>query len=790
MLYISPLYNLIDTFCANTLNAYAIKSKKTLDRSYFLVELDTKDVQIIIPEPYTLKDAHFSIDEMYSKEYGYTPIHYTQRYSAPGKEDIVIHGYLDIEGNYKYCHTTSGKLTKEQEEALKKEIKKALPALNPIFKEQKRHQTQLKRKVDYLDDELTNLSKEFKSKKNNSEYIRKACQFLEATKEYDYFSVIPDPRSSIIFKRIKTLEAIQECLSSPLETKQADVEEPDSKVPCLSTETLSKEEKLKQLYQEIFTNLNSYIENFQKSNQTNNQLVQWMKAINEQLFFIYSFPESMLSKADKQKINRILTKTQSFQQKQYSQLKTSISEINLDSFKEKFSLCENCIDDELYILLLNKLIEEKNPEKEPILITMVNFLNQNDPNYKKFIYKASQDQKYPVSKKALKRFFPGNPNGQKEYEKSSLSLLFKLYTENKFNAFSTLLEHGANPNSWSMNVGKERENIALFYLIANTPNPGYLEYLKILLHHNADPHATHTKEKILEKMKELSKFDLKKMRSQLSPREKNYDIISLGQAMGQNIVALLSDVSGIEGLTMILPHANLESLCQYLSTLINDKRIMKRLSLDDHYALYYVNDINEADAFSKTIDYPSFLSRIIYPNPKNSKEDDDIVQIIYQKIALIELAINEKIKQSTLEEFKTSYKNAFQQAMVQSGEGKDIKSLQTVDFNPITGYNYFLGCEILLLKYTNETIACRHKQRLFIQKYSNQLYTNLLGVLSKIPNSILEMLQQQNLKAFYAKPFRADEPVDRAKPILTKITVVLPNISCPPEENKKNSPKI
>lgn len=721
---ISPLYNLIASFSNEKLSAYAIKKKEALGRSYFLVDLDITDIQGLLTPPYVLKDAHFSIDEEYSNDFGYTPIHYTQRYSAPGQKDVIIHGYLDLEGSYKYCQTSGKKLTNEQEEELKKQIIQALPQLNPIFTEQTQLQNTLKRKADALDIELTNLSRNVKPKTARKNYIKKAYEFIETIEELNHYSLKQDKRDGIISKNIRRMEAISDCEQPALESKQA-YHAPSSPGETPQEPALSPKETLKKLYTDSIADFNTLVQSFYAARSTPEQAISVIKQIYDQLFILYQFPDKLITKENTKKIEKALKKITKFESEQSHLFMETALSGDIQNFIQQYETCSQYINQEFYEQLLNLIIEEKNPQKEATLLEIANYLNENDSKYRKFIYKASQENHYPISKEETVNI--NCANFQLKYKTLKASLLCKLYLKNKVNAFSIFLSHSASYEHWGLILQQDKIAIhPLFYTIASIPKNDTIKFLTELLKYPLDPNRVYTKEEETQlnkaRAQNLAGFRKTGIKGSLQHADPNFHT---------SVLALLSKIPDIGDLLeqIILPQTSLGELATHFASFSNDISLKQLLFSSQKYIIDYKGNTTLAHKKAEQQWNPSgpYLSSIIYPvNIENSD--------LFYFTSITEKNIDEKIKGLSLEDFNKEYKALFAQAETEIRKFKELALSTHRNQYLTTARNQFLGCEALLMKYANEHISDDQKRYNFIKNKSTALYENIIYSLRNDPS--------------------------------------------------------
>lgn len=722
----SPLYNLINSFSPEQLQRCGIIKKETEARSYFIIRT-SKIIEPVLESQDLLHDAHFSIDQYYNMEvHGYTPIHYTLNY-----KDTVIHGYLNVRGEYKYYQISpSGLLSKAQEKALEDNIQAAMPVLRTLFEEQTKRQETLQNTAKQLDFELSNLSRTLDHKKIRDEYIKKARDFIEVIQELNLYSGNIDRRYLSMTRLIERIEAIYECvdkkpLKKPsLEKSKETKDDPQDAQVTPDEPVLSQKEALSQLFQEAMIQFSKSAKEFENSGENPDHLKENAKIVNENLLVLYSFPEGTIKKNNLKKISPVIATLKQFYESQSKTFTLLALAGDLIGFKAHFFRYAECIPSLFYESLIKELVEKEWTPKHGSILDICHFLNEHDLNYRNFILELSQGKGYPISPQMM-TILHANKIFEKVDNHTRASLLFKLHLEDKKELFEAFSHHGADVNSWAIQSNREHsfDCFTLFYMIATLNKPDCLYYLKSLIHAGADQHLDYTS-KILSLK---NKYTLKESSSTHTFMGKSNPLIH----RASNPLTLLSDNLGLEGLSLMIPKAPLTLLALHLGELIANPSLGCFFIQADHYVVYYADCEADANAFRRIASSSSinnFSCYLPYPNFKNKSQNaQNDYKIIYQKMQCLHEAIDQQLVEITLSTFNKHYEALFKLAKEEGFRGQYVNSNHFINTRI-----HFLGCELLVMKYAAIHFKdSPHEQRNFITKYSHELYTNIINVLRR-----------------------------------------------------------
>lgn len=750
----SPLYNLVASFSDKQLKAYGIEKKETATRSYFIIRT-SKDIKSVLTDNDSLQEAHFSIDQYYNMDrHGYTPIHYTLDYGH-----TTIHGYLDVRGQYKYCQSSPSvpSLSPKQEQALQNAIQSAKLPLSRLLIKQSEHQAELTKKADHLDRELSNLSRTLDHKKVRDDYIKKAHEFIEIIQELNLYNNSIDRRYISMSRLVDRIQSIYECLNKK-QPKTASVEkskeikdESQASGAKPHEPVLSPQERLAKLYQDAMHNFHQSVQKFSDPNQNLDQLKENVKIINENLFILYSFPEAMISKKNNTKISKVLTKLSDFYNKNLETLKQVALSGDRDEFETMFRTDREYFNDDFYGFLVNYLVENKWGPKSDKVLEICNFLSENDENYEDFILNFSRKKAYPASLKDLSIL--SEKETFKEDTLVQVSLLLRLYLDDKIDLFKAFLRQGADARTWSIqSTPKDTccNYYTLFYIIALSSKKNYLDYLKLLIDSGIDPNVI-TQKTTASDRNQLTLQAFQKHIKTHTPGAFDYPSF--------HPINSLSVKSGIEGLNLLLTTAPLNALVIHWGELLNHSILNYMMVATSQYILYYASSFADAtrcyeenlNPEQKSSQY--FSCYIPYPKEDNSPEENQAVHEIYAKMKRIDEEIDRRFSDMSINDLKRHYQNLFDLA------GKILLSKDYFDLDEYHAYYHFFGCEVLLMKYLSKHSEQFTDPRSFLGKYAITLYPGIISSLAHNPshsdriNFYFENIKFFKMDTLVLKPF-------------------------------------
>lgn len=762
---VSPLYNVLKNLVEKTIviPKYNIKHIEQDIRSYFLIELDAPNSQPIIKD-YNLLETHFSIDELYNpgvnSGYGYTPMHYTEVYfSQKENKYIVIHGYVDSQGEYKYAQVkelnefkefagTFIALIDDQENMLKKNIKPFKPFVDAVLDAHIVLKRDAKEKADQLERNLTKLSRELEHSNIRVKYIKTAKSFIKAVKTFNQYSEVKDVRDKIVLRMFKNIEIINRCIEgAKQEFLVLETPEPEEKELAEESGYLPKAASLSDLYKITMQDIKSAIKDIKKiKTYTIENLVlfnKYAEQIYSQILIFYSFPNDLVKKQKENSIyiHNAVLKLNEYYAQYLNFLKNSALKSNLSTVKEWFPLLKNQITDDFYSSLLEILTD--NPWNESILgvLNICDYLSENDINYRAFILKITQEKRYPVSKAITRQ------SNLISMDQCDASLLFNAHLEDKLDFFKTLLRHGASPNTWGMTAKTTlAARASLFAMITSLAKSNYLKYLEILLLYKVDPNENHTKSASIDTMQlKLNNVKAKlksKDRESFKPPEPLYTKSNYGSF---TTVKLLIERKGFEGLNLISNIASPSSLAHCLANLLEDQLVQNSLiSASSSYGIYcgntYEGAVDIASNFDtkKSTDLQVFPSYVCFPYFGNNSEDNILAEEFLQKIALVDKKLTTKIVALESIKFQEEYKKLFK-----NGE-EEITQECWAD-----AFCSFIGCEFLIMKRGFSLFSSQKEIKSFIRGYSRELYDYIIMIIPKI--FFLETKRVETMVASYRK---------------------------------------
>ena len=382
------------------------------------------------------------------------------------------------------------------------------------------------------------------------------------------------------------------------------------------------------------------INEFNKPGQDPDQLKANLRAVNENLFVLYSFDEKMFTKEHRRKISTALEHLKKFYDTQSETFNHFALNGELTSFRTHFFHYAECIKPDFYKSLINHLVKSKWDQKQSNILDICNFLSQNDENYKAVIIEFSRKEGYPIPHEQAHLLL--GIETISNINKTHVSLLLKLYIEDKIELFKAFLDQGADYN-WSIqSIPKDLfcNYYTLFYSIAISNKANYLDYLKLLIAAGIDPNLSCRQEV----MPALSRLAVQES----FPKHVKAGTIPISGYSPPHPLCILSHKSGVEGLNLILTKAPLNILALHWIELLETAILDYSMTATSQYNIHYANSMEDAEAYLERLhygakDYQIFTSYIPFPRANSSPEDlNEIKNIIYTKMKLIDIEIESK----------------------------------------------------------------------------------------------------------------------------------------------------
>ncbi len=767
---ISKLYNLLEALeneQHSIFHEYTIYKLKAEERNYFLLPLVHLTTRVIM-EDYLLEESHFSIDQVYysnAAEHGLTPIHYTETYfSNSKKKHIVIHGYLDEKSCYIYSQAKQVdkqnimtdvifKLDVHQENVFKKNFQESNLVLNDLLVIKNTRWQLAKKEADQLEMQLTALSRAFDPKTTMSSYITKAYAFVQAVQKLNQYSEEQDARDKLMLNMLQNIEKIRsyDQAHSEIAMPSTIVQGSECKNELLSNSNPSTD-SLKSLYKKNMKDFEKSIKKVKTLNlsdtlQLNNTdilvtLNQWVAKLTEQAFLLYSFPKKCLIKKDEMKIKNVFLEIDRYYKQYGMAFNQKALAGDLDSVKAWFPLLSETITPMFYSSLIESLVyKEKNKIQDKIL-DICCYLKEKDPQYTRCISDIAQKARYSFLEKTE------NILNQEIPQSCEVSLLFKLYSDNKLSIFKTLIQHGISPNTWGVTgSGDKQKFFSLFYCIAvYGGKTNYLEYLQILLEYKTNPNLIYTTEEMtaLRSKKLHNTKKILQCKARYPSFLANANTFNMEALSWESSLLIISRRAGLEGVNILLNSASPQNLAIAIAVLSENNKARKVSMLASDYDIIDANNQEQAyQKISRILEKKeeNLITYVLYPNPSNTPKDNICILEVFQKIQLMLAMLKKKISEMNNAEFHQHY-----EALFRIGEEEGYRDKIEESFYA------FLGCESLLMTRCFHSDCNLKEKQSLIEQYREVLYKNIICGL----NNILVPEQAKNRIALYCKVLSFD----------------------------------
>lgn len=721
---------------------YPIYKMRADDRKYYLMKLKSNQSQSLFDD-FQLKDTHFSFDKTYDGRtvdtHGLTPIHFTQTYvSLVDNTERVVHAYLNAKGEYQYTKVKENPesefpivLNKDQENKLKANIEEYRPLLDALLKEKDIRRAQFKKEADKLDCELTTLSRTLNDKETREEYLRTARAFIEIIKKFNRYSEFcaKDARDKVILRLFCNIERVHMCgeaevkAEMPLMVEEGVLEEPG---------LLPQKDSINELYQLVIDNISQIRSEFKKLVPTDVQSAilknKLADQLGEQILVFYSFNTNLLKKHHIKNIESLVAEMNAFYHKQNEALKNYVLKEGIEEFKSFFPVVKKYLTQEFYYDLISMLVKNQN------VLEVCQYLSENDNQYREAVKKFSEEKRFSFVQDET-FISVTKANKIKQYD---APILYKLYAENNFFLFKTLLAHGANPDAEAFKQVGCISPITLFYAIGYLGNlkkiPNHLEYLRLLTQYDVNPNDMYRKPvHLAAAYKKI--YDLKHSKKSFNSKgkkNKSFFIEHKTYKPDHPLIEIFAKTGDVESVCLILPKTSLANLGQALGSMMgNTPLLLKTFRLSKHYDIHtriLLEEVLEWDEELKQTEKEIltnigskdiFVVSLFALNPNNNFVDNVIAIKMIMHIKMFNNALSEKIPQISFKEFEEEYNNLFKIA----DEYVLFDSWQEA-------WDAYVGCEFLLIKrYVLKTDSCVEK--MLIQQHLKCLYEKLYIVTYK-----------------------------------------------------------
>lgn len=730
----SPLYHLISKLIEENFDCFNGENPEKIEneiRSAYLIPIHFPIENHLFEtqagfQDFLFEERHFSFDKLYkaseSVQHGLTAIHYTETYYSRQKNQyIIVHAYLNRDGRYLYLQARrlgSDKKTLIEnlniDSALERSVQLNMnqeacrEKLDFLLEERRARYSELKENADYLDNELGDLFNKI-VKNGIDEYIKKANAFIDVIADLNAYSEEKDYRGEFFLNQLQEIKEWEKRLRASSVVIDADF--CGSKVPVMTVEKSvvstkpessvieSQEESFETIIKQLKKLENSLKKEKAKTVLELSEKMSTFEKANQLLLALLSLPKEIFNKKTcSSERDRAFLVFTGAREKSYEEwlcfLKKFVLEGELKKVIETcvlFPAFKSKLSKDFYEFLIMTVVNCMGVELEKKLVSVCDYFNENSEEYRNCILSFSQEQKFLILEKDIKKmskYFHFDVN---------VSLLYKLYFNERKDLFSMFLQHGADPNTWGVKgVNQKEAPFSLLYVIGafEEEKRNCLEYLELLLKYNANASQIYTTQKLrsmrhgmLKARQEVTKTN--KTLASNSRRHGNNNNLRLdvvSTEIRSTLLSLMAWRENSRGLELLLPSSSLEDIAYTFSFSINSKEINSRqipsnIGGDIVFA-ENADDLTKKSNFfiQKVFELPFFIFGFYPINEKNS-----FTMSIFKRAKTLYTVFEKKTLLLNKEEFEDVYNKLFNRGseMLSQKEWKQA------------GWNFY-ACQYLL----------------------------------------------------------------------------------------------
>ena len=584
---VNSLFNLVQALIQTNhelCSKYKIDSIQTEDRAAFIFKFKDKPYQPLFNN-FEFVESHLTIDKWYAEvssergAQGFTAAHYTERYKQnASNQEIIVHVFFNAQGQYVYSQIRQmpeaevfRSINVLEENTFKNNSMIAASLLKDLLHVKSNFQTDYTEKATALETTLSELSVDLNLPKNRTNYIKTARKFIKSVETLNLYNEITiDRRGLVIQKMMDKLLALKEDIRkkpeaslekpAPLNealapiplannaerSSPAVVPKPISAAEALHKANLHEKESITKALLELEAEFTLCIKTIEKEVPALLRAFELAQKLQEMLCDLMICDIEKFDKKLKKRIEGKINKLPKVE----DLMKKFFASGNVQGFKRLFPLLSNHANlglMDIYHAIIKRGNTPAEEELTEAQISIFNFLYEHSDFYRSACKELGKVVEYNMELSM------------------GMTILFKTCVANKFNVFSMMLAHGADPNQVSLL--HEATSIplirGLLYVIKD------IRYLELLLKYgtsvdcpaNIGTHIVHNKKE----------YDTKTFFDQhhaIAATPKDKDVLQrLNQTRFELLLAF--QFGQFEYLPLLAPRSSLASIASALSMLVN-----------------------------------------------------------------------------------------------------------------------------------------------------------------------------------------------------------------------------